>query len=62
MILPQISPYVLRLEKAAAKSFARLDRQDYARVWEALLNLCATGYGDVSPISGYAKGSLRFWA
>lgn len=50
---------MLRLEKAAAKSFAKLDPREYAQAWEALLNLCATSAGDVVPIVGYANGSLR---
>jgi hypothetical protein len=60
MILPQNAPYILRLEKPAAKAFDKLDRKDYARTWDALLTLCATGQGDVTPLTGYAKGTLRF--
>jgi mRNA-degrading endonuclease RelE of RelBE toxin-antitoxin system len=59
MILPQNAPYILRLEKPAAKAFAKLDRKDYSRTWDALLTLCATGQGDVTPLTGYAKGTLR---
>ncbi len=59
MILPQAAPYILRLEKSTAKAFAKLDRKDYARTWDALLNLCATAQGDVTPLKGYAKGTLR---
>ncbi len=44
MILPQITPYILRLEKPAAKAFAKLDRKDYTRVWNALLTLQRFAY------------------
>jgi mRNA-degrading endonuclease RelE of RelBE toxin-antitoxin system len=59
MILPQTAPYILRLEKLAAKAFAKLDRKDYVRVWDALLTLCATAQGNISPLKGYSKGTLR---
>jgi hypothetical protein len=60
MILSQTAPYILRLEKPAAKAFAKLDRKDYTRVWDALLTLCATAQGDVTPLKGYAKRHITF--
>jgi mRNA-degrading endonuclease RelE of RelBE toxin-antitoxin system len=59
MILAQNVPYVLRPEKAALKAFAKLSKEDYNRIWDALLVLCATGHGDVIHLKGYSKGSLR---
>jgi mRNA-degrading endonuclease RelE of RelBE toxin-antitoxin system len=59
VISPERSPYQLRLDKTAAKTLAKLSREDYARVFDALLTLCATGIGDIKTIKGFERGTLR---
>ena len=49
----------MRLTKIAVKTFAKLSREDYARIFDALLTLCATGTGDIKALKGFGKGTLR---
>lgn len=59
MITPERSPYQLRLGKSTSKALVKLSREDYSRVLDALLALCATGTGDIKALQGFEKGTLR---
>jgi mRNA-degrading endonuclease RelE of RelBE toxin-antitoxin system len=59
VISPDRTPYQLRIGKSAAKAVSKLSDQDYARVLDALLILCAAGLGDIQALQGYEKGTLR---
>lgn len=59
MINAERSPYILRLDRSASKAISKLSREDYSRVFDALLILCATGTGDIKALKGFDKGTLR---
>lgn len=59
MITPERTPFVLVLEKRALKALKPLSTQDEARVWDALLRLCAEGIGDIGQLQNEPTGSLR---
>jgi mRNA-degrading endonuclease RelE of RelBE toxin-antitoxin system len=59
VISPERIPYQLRIGKSAAKAVSKLSEQDYARVMDAMLLLCAVGLGDIKALQGYDKGALR---
>jgi mRNA-degrading endonuclease RelE of RelBE toxin-antitoxin system len=59
VISPDRAPYQLRIGKSAAKAVSKLSNQDYARLLDALLLMCAVGLGDIKALQGYDKGTLR---
>ena len=59
MISPERTPYQLKLGKSAAKAVSKLSREDYTRLLDALLLMCAAGLGDIKALQGYDKGTLR---
>lgn len=59
MIRPEGTPYQLRLGKSATKTASKLSREDYTRLLDALLLMCAAGLGDIKTLQGYEKGTLR---
>jgi mRNA-degrading endonuclease RelE of RelBE toxin-antitoxin system len=59
MIDPERTPYQLKLGRSTAKALTKISRENYVRILDALLFLCATGRGDVRGLEGYEKGTLR---